>query len=256
MRSRPVASTPLSEALENCRDFWFGYGGRRTTEDVFVSGVPESLFNGVRRIRSVDATEARVRIDGIRATLAGLPWTWWVGDDSPPHLASLLSSNGMTDVGALPILGAPIVELDSLSPPNDLGGLEIRVVPLSGLSDWVGMWAPASDLDSANVPAIVEAELRRDLSDGRLIRLEGVLEGEIVGSGMTYLSGSTAGIYAIATRDDHRRRGIGRMMTRAAIDAAFRGGATRVALQSTPIGLPLYRSMGFQELGAYRVFIP
>lgn len=38
-------------------------------------------FNGVVRVRSAAGTD----VAAVRNELAGVPWSWWVGPDSPPR---------------------------------------------------------------------------------------------------------------------------------------------------------------------------
>ena len=51
-----------------------------------------------------------------------------------------------------------------------------------------------------------------------------------------------------------RRRGLGTAVTRAAVLAGFDAGASLAALESSPAGVPLYRSMGFRTITNYRVW--
>jgi ribosomal protein S18 acetylase RimI-like enzyme len=72
-----------------------------------------------------------------------------------------------------------------------------------------------------------------------------------VACAMAVMSGAEAGVYWVATRPDARRRGIGELVTRAAVRAGFERGARVVVLQSTEQGVPLYRRLGFSALTGY-----
>ena len=51
-----------------------------------------------------------------------------------------------------------------------------------------------------------------------------------------------------------RRRGLGRAVTQAAVVAGFDRGARIAALEASPVGFALYRSMGFRTITSYRVW--
>lgn len=76
------------------------------------------------------------------------------------------------------------------------------------------------------------------------------LDGEPVAAAAAIGSGETLGIYAVGTLERARRRGFGSAVTWAAIEAgASVWGSTTAILQSSDMGVPLYRSMGFAEIG-------
>lgn len=65
-------------------------------------------------------------------------------------------------------------------------------------------------------------------------------------------SGSAIGVYVVGTDKAFRRRGIGRAVTWAAIEAGVRAwGGSIALLQSSEMGVPVYASMGFREVGRY-----
>ena len=74
--------------------------------------------------------------------------------------------------------------------------------------------------------------------------------------GVAYESTGLGVIGWVATLPTYRRRGLGTLVTAAAADAIFDSGATGVALQASPDGLPVYTRMGFQEITRYRIWLP
>ena len=75
------------------------------------------------------------------------------------------------------------------------------------------------------------------------------LAGEPVAAAMAMRTGSVLGVYAVATIERARRRGLGRAVTRAVIDAGVDAWQSRMAiLQSSEMGRPLYRSMGYEPV--------
>ena len=77
------------------------------------------------------------------------------------------------------------------------------------------------------------------------------LAGEPVGAAMTMLSHGIAGIFWVGTVAAARGRGIAEACTRVATNWGFDAGAPHVQLQASPMGEPIYRRMGYQELYRY-----
>ncbi len=90
------------------------------------------------------------------------------------------------------------------------------------------------------------------LGDPAVRVVVGYLEGEPVSAATAIRSGSTLGIYAVATIERARRRGIGRAVTSVAIEAGRSAWDCTIAvLQSSEMGVPVYTSMGFVEVARY-----
>jgi GNAT superfamily N-acetyltransferase len=60
----------------------------------------------------------------------------------------------------------------------------------------------------------------------------------------------------VATEPDRRRHGYGGLATQAASNRSFEMGAKAVVLQASPMGLPVYRRLGYRELSAYTIWAP
>jgi len=79
--------------------------------------------------------------------------------------------------------------------------------------------------------------------------------GEPVAAAAAIGSGDTLGIYAVGTLEHARRRGYGRAVTWTAIEAGVLAwGSTRAILQSSEMGVPMYRSMGFEPIATITIF--
>jgi ribosomal protein S18 acetylase RimI-like enzyme len=76
-------------------------------------------------------------------------------------------------------------------------------------------------------------------------------DGVAVASVWTYLHDGDCGVYAVGTAPGWRRRGIAHALMEHALGDARRRGARTASLQSTPMGVPLYRSLGFEAVGRY-----
>jgi GNAT superfamily N-acetyltransferase len=60
----------------------------------------------------------------------------------------------------------------------------------------------------------------------------------------------------VATEPDHRRHGYGGLATQAASNRGFELGAKAVVLQASPMGLPVYRRLGYRALCEYTIWAP
>lgn len=71
------------------------------------------------------------------------------------------------------------------------------------------------------------------------------LDGWPMGHAIAIRTGASSGVYAVGTRTEARRRGVGTAATWAAVDAGREWGCPLVVLQSSEMGRPVYAAMGF-----------
>ncbi len=57
----------------------------------------------------------------------------------------------------------------------------------------------------------------------------------------------SAGLFWVATKTSARKRGLGALVSAAAVDGAFQAGAKSATLTATPLGAPVYRRLGFER---------
>lgn len=72
----------------------------------------------------------------------------------------------------------------------------------------------------------------------------------------TFRDGQDVGVYAVGTVPQYRRRGIARALMLHVLADAYMAGARTASLQSTPMGAPLYASLGFRAIGRYEEWVP
>ena len=108
----------------------------------------------------------------------------------------------------------------------------------------------------------ISAEYATRIFPARLIDMShtayfvATLEGERVGISTAVRTGPSGGIYSVATVERARRRGVGSAVTWAAVDAIRDWGCSAAVLQSSEMGYPVYRAMGFRQVTRYRRFGP
>lgn len=82
-----------------------------------------------------------------------------------------------------------------------------------------------------------------------------VQDGLAVVGAWTMRHGDDCGIYAVGTVPAWRRRGLAAALVEHVLADARRDGACTATLQSTPMGVPLYRSLGFEPAGRYEEWV-
>lgn len=78
-------------------------------------------------------------------------------------------------------------------------------------------------------------------------------EGRPVSTATAWLGDGGVGIFNVATPPEHRGRGYGRAVTARAVEDGFASGAELAWLQSSAMGEPVYRKMGFRQVETYVV---
>jgi predicted GNAT family acetyltransferase len=76
-------------------------------------------------------------------------------------------------------------------------------------------------------------------------------DGQAVSTAISVVHGDAVGIFNVATPEDRRGRGYGAAVTSQALADAFAGGAQFAYLQSSALGEPVYRRLGFEQVATY-----
>jgi hypothetical protein len=123
-----VAGTgEMSWVTANFRQYLMGWGEAERVEgdlDHYLSGLAQPQFNGVVRVRSLDAIGQAVTT--ARARLAGVPWWWWVGPDSPEGTSAALAAHGAVRLGVLPLMTRSLDRAAATEEPSP--GLTVETV--------------------------------------------------------------------------------------------------------------------------------
>lgn len=222
----------------------------------FVSGGPLQLWNGVVRARFADGD-----VDGKIATILRhfaahqVPMSWLIGPSTQPrNLGHLLEAHGLTFDSEAPGMAAHLHEIPvAMAQP---AGLTITVVDDdAALARWIDIFATGAEF-----PDVVREQLRQIGERHGFHRLDtvqyflGMLNEEPVATSLLFLSGGVAGIYCVATVPSARRQGIGSAMTVAPLQSARDLGYSIGILQSSQMGLSIYRRLGFQQWCTFSLY--
>jgi GNAT superfamily N-acetyltransferase len=80
------------------------------------------------------------------------------------------------------------------------------------------------------------------------------IETEIVGTGMAIVNDSVAWLGLIIVKENHRNKGIGKMITNYLINYSKTKGADKIILIATDLGLRIYKKIGFEHDSYYLFF--
>jgi len=137
--------------------------------------------------------------------------------------------------------------------------LPVMLPPPPGIT--IGEASSASDITryaEIDAPAwhVVTRGIARTAHDfPDFTMLLGEVDGVPVATSMAVVTGEIVGVYNVQVTPAYRGRGFGRALTVAAIEVGRSAGCTAATLQSTPMGLALYTSMGFETRYSITVYI-
>lgn len=91
----------------------------------------------------------------------------------------------------------------------------------------------------------------------RQVRLfSGLVNGAVVATSMLIATGNVAGIYWVATLEEHRGLGFGEALTWAAVRGSGEFGCEIASLQASKLGRPVYARMGFAHRYDHASLLP
>jgi GNAT superfamily N-acetyltransferase len=253
---KDFSTMALVKAIKADRFEWYGYLGRSPKAELhdspnltwLLTGVPFPLMNTVIRTQLT-----RENVDEIiEETVAHFKsknvtnFTWWAEPGTQPtDLGERLVAHGFTFSEGPPGMAVDLAALNEefAVPPN----LTIEHVREAGtLKTWVRTLFRGFELPERGEGAFFDvfSGLGFDLP---LRNYVGLLDGEPVATAELFLGAGVAGIYAVATVPEARRQGIGSALTLAPLREARAIGYRIGVLGATPMGLGVYRRLGFQE---------
>jgi GNAT superfamily N-acetyltransferase len=217
-----------------------------------ATGLPIRIFNQV--IAEVDGAAEAALEDAVAITrgrgdrfLVNLR----VGpDDRLAARARRIGLVTLSDTPWMPGMALHPLTADALPHQPDH---EIRqVTTAAGLNDHLRTAAAGFEMPERFLRAVFPlASIRRP----EFSFYVGYTHGEPVSAGLGIRTGTTIGVYNIATLPSHRRRGYGALMTaRVASDGAAAGCQIAV-LQASDMGRPIYEALGYRTVVEYMGYI-
>lgn len=224
----------LVEHVEGGSSRWFG------SVFAFVSDLPLDIFNGVVVLEPPNAADLDAACD-------------WVGDADVPHGAWVREAIAEGPARQLEERGferltwvEPVMAIEPPpEPPHPAPGVSVKEV-----TDEAGLEEHRRQLIAGGFPEAVTRRMYVSsfMTDPDVRVFTAYLDGQPMGNSIAIRTGTVAGVYAVGTRLEARRRGLGTAATWAAVDAGRQWGCPKVVLQSSEMGLGVYRSMGFRVI--------
>jgi GNAT superfamily N-acetyltransferase len=201
---------------------------------VAITRLSAAFFNVAWVVAPPDPTELREAVRILRAS--GFPFTVHVRSDLPDVIAGLVTT-GLINEGQLPCL---VIEPGPIPPAPR--GLAIERVDGRRWGAFREVVAESFGIPPAGAEALYRPGL---LDDDRLRAFVGTVDGREVTAAASVRTGSTIGIYSVATIPDARGRGFGTAITWHLLADADPGWDVAV-LQASEMGRPVYERMGFK----------
>jgi GNAT superfamily N-acetyltransferase len=224
------------------------------TRLVVTSPVQSPPYNGVWRFYDEGDRPLATQVDEALGPFRerGVPAVWILHPTAPRGLGSELEAAGLTRAEGIVGMVADLAG----APPAPEPPTGIKVVEASRSSAdadaWLHLVTWRYGLDRSASPYLKQIYERAIGGHTRLWLA--LLDGEPVSKAAMHVHGGVAGIYAVATTDNGRRRGLASLLTLTALSAARAEGVERSVLHSTPMAVELYRKLGFRDAAPFEVW--
>ena len=224
--------------------------------DVTVASIalPIARVNSASAARFQPST-ADARIDDVVAWFErrAVPFVWRLGPcDEPADLQARLLDKGFAlDPDEMPGMAASLTGLPEVELPDDASIELVRDAP--AFREWLDVMVAGFGMPSQIGDAYMAFETL-GFGDDLPVRSLLVRVGDrSVATALGVLADRGLVIANVTTVPDQRGRGLGRAVTLAAMRIGAAAGAQIAVLQSTEMGHSVYRRLGFEDFGTYRV---
>jgi ribosomal protein S18 acetylase RimI-like enzyme len=256
----PVAdSAQLIGALErNLWSMWRALGncpGGRVTDSptrlLVETPLPQAPYNSVFRFLDDGTRGLQEQVDDVLALYESRPVTlaWVFHPTSPPAVRDCLAARGLVMAEEIHGMAAELADLDlNVAPAR---GVEIVEATAAHSAEWMELATVRFGLDatgSSMVKQLMEDNI--DHAHWFLAKVDGVPLSKAV----LHITGDLAGIYAVATAEEGRGRGLAKALTKHALATARDSGCQLGLLHSTPMAREMYRSLGFRDVATFELW--
>ncbi len=207
-----------------------------------VANSPIPLFNHVF-VEAVDAIRADLEAALAAMEETGLAYTVSLRAGTDDGLAEVLSATNLV-TSEKPTPGMSLRPLTRYEAPSDLVIRSGRgVFDDHCLVAAAGFGLSLETLHDILTPKLVDRD--------NIVFYAGYVNGEPVTSSSGILHDSSVTLFNVATLPQHRGHGYGAAMTMAAVVDGAEQGCDAAFLQSTEMGFPVYRKLGFETVVEY-----
>ncbi|MBS1715777.1 MAG: GNAT family N-acetyltransferase [Armatimonadetes bacterium] len=171
-----------------------------------------------------------------------------------PGLESDLAPFGFVHGGEIPAMK---VALDGMPSPKlpDAYTFE-RLSSADDGEDWAKTLSESYPVAPLAARSMSPVHVRTDDAADAPLQFFRIRSGdETVGVSLLAMIDGLAGIYCVGTMPDHRRKGLGAVLTAGPLAVARDLGLTTGVLQSSEAGYSVYRGLGFEDDGAVQLYV-
>lgn len=211
----------------------------------FTTGLPLPMFNGCVASASAHDADVVQALDWLSDQ--SVPFSVWLPRPSADEVAESVESRGLVcDPRPMPGMVMHPIPVGPSAP----GDLSIESVDASNSNDFAevvrGLGLGDETAELLTAPSF--------LNDPAVDSFVGYVNRVPVSTSIAIGSVGASGVVCVLTLEQFRGRGFGSALTWAAIDAGSRHGHDTVVLQASPMGHPIYVSMGFTTVTEYDEF--
>lgn len=218
---------------------------------IAATGLPDPTLNPAFVVREPDdAAGTLAWAADLRRTRGAVS----TGVDVPEGRFPRLEAS-FADSGYVRHVGRPgmVLATDALTAPPTPTDLDLR--PVRTRADWTAYTDVQAEVFGFDPQVASEFPPYDVVGHLRMQLLVGALDGQVTCAAAVFVTGRDAGVFAVGTRAEHRGRGHGTAVTAEAVRVAARMGAELAVLQSTEVGLGVYRTLGFREICPWAVWV-
>lgn len=239
----------MSSLLDSC-ELVSGYsGGKVEKAEYNAYFTPETMWYNRVHLSAAAAGKEEETVaavaEGVKGGNLPLLISWLDCDFDPAAIRPVLKAAGYVD--PLPVQRAMFLDLEGYEPAAVT--LNVEHVPAELNGDWSDMVAEAFGKPTEKPGMLLIAE------DANCDFLMYRVDGKMVAGMLLICVGDNAGIHEVGTLEAFRGKGIASNLLNCALAIAKEKGCKYATLQASPMGAPLYASLGFEDVGGVHSWI-
>lgn len=173
-------------------------------------------------------------------------------NDDQPEQTRAIESLGYVFAEGMPLMS---VTPETLRPTTLPAGHTFREIPPEEDAAWTEAVSTGYGLP-LELGALFGVQRARDICEPGIARHFGVEhDGQLVATSLLYLHNDLAGIYGVATKPEHRGKGLAAHLTAEPLRLAWQLGYNTGLLQASAMGAPVYTRIGFHTHGSMALFV-
>lgn len=239
----------IQSLLDSCELFAGVSKGSKKCSEYEAYFVPETMwYNRVHLLPGAQDTLAEC----IRSVSAGVKTmempnliSYLGCDYKRKEIAPLLEEAGY--ISPLPVQAAMFKSLEDFEPVEDT--IAVERVPAEMVGEWSEMVAEAFGKPTEKPGMLLLAD------HPECYFLMHRVDGKMVAGMLLYCKNGNAGIHEVGTLEAYRGKGIAKALLLHALSIAKKQGCTCATLQASPMGVPVYESLGFEDVGTVNTWL-